>query len=143
MTEFYSSYLFFFKLPLICIHFSPVSSPSIWRMLLVEKVIDETIGFTIRNGLHLSSRRPCWWKNICKKSLWGIGLGYYPKLELHFSLFWHQNSRVITLQISKNMLPKLGGVIIGRWLLPLAAWQCELQIWLCLENWATSTLAWI
>ena len=59
-----------------------------------------------------------------------------------FSLFWHQNGRVITLRISKNMLPKLG-VIIERWLLPLAAWQCQLRRWLCSENWATSTLAWI
>ena len=50
---------FLFKLFLIWIHFSPVSSPSIWGMLLGEKFIDETTGFTIRNGLHLTSQRPC------------------------------------------------------------------------------------
>ena len=54
-------------------------------------------GCTCRHGDH-----------VAKKSLLGIGLGYYPKLELHFSLFWHQNGLVITLRISKNMLPKLG-----------------------------------
>ena len=80
--------------------------------------------------------------NNGEKSLLRIWLGYYPKLELHFSIFWHQNGRVITLRILKNMLPKLR-VIIERWLLPLAAWQCRLQRWLCLENWATSALAWI
>ena len=116
-----------FKLFLIWIHFSPVSSPSIWGMLLVEKVIDETIGSPIWNGLHPKSRWPCWWKNYGKKSLLGIWLGYYPKLEQHFSLFWHQNGRVITLRISKNMLRKLRGVIIKRCLLPLAAWQCKLR----------------
>ena len=102
----------------------------------------ETIGFTARNGLQLTSRWPCWWKKNGKKSLLGIGLGYYLKLELHFSLFWHQNGRVITLRISKNMFPKLG-VIIEMQLLPLAAWQCQLRRWLCSEIWATSTLAWI
>ena len=58
--------IFFFKLPLIWIHFSP----SIWGILLVEKVIDKTTGFTIRNGLHLTSRRPCWWRIMAKNVFW-------------------------------------------------------------------------
>ena len=62
-------------------------------------------GCTCRHGDNVDERI------LAKKVFLGIGLGYYPKLELHFSLFWHQNGRVITLRISKNMLPKLGVTI--------------------------------
>ena len=65
-------------------------------------------------------------KSDGEKSLLRIWLGYCPKPELHFAFFWHQNDHLITWVISRNMSPKLG-VIIERWLLPLAAWQCELQ----------------
>ena len=36
--------------------------------------------------LHLTSQRPCWWKNNSEKSLLGIWLYYYAKRELHFSI---------------------------------------------------------
>ena len=114
MTEFSSSY--FFSIQIVS-NLDPFLTGVITQYLgdvISWKSHDETIGFTIWNGLRPTSRWPWWWKNNGKKSLLGTWLGYYPKLELHFSLFWHQNGRIITLRISKNMLPEpwLGGVII-------------------------------
>ena len=37
------------------------------------------------DGLHLTSRRPCWWKGQKRKSLLGIWLYYHARLELHFA----------------------------------------------------------
>ena len=74
-------------------------------MLFVEKVIDMKLlgsqpetGCNGRHSDHVDGRI------MAKKILLGIGLGYYPKLELHFSLFWQENGRVVTLRISKNNL---------------------------------------
>ena len=81
-------------------------------------------GCTWRHGDHVDG------KNNSKKSHGTVWLGFYPKLELHYPLFWHQNGRLITWVISKNFLPELG-VIIEKRSLPLAAYLnvniCQLQ----------------
>lgn len=75
---------------------------------------ESSIAFSLRNAgdiifnwilwSHLTSRQPCWWKEQWWKSLLGIRLGFYSKLELYF-LFFGTSMAVLSRQCNQRVDP--------------------------------------